>query len=127
MVSGWGGRSGGIVAGVFLLLFIGGVVSCTSSDDAPPLDQFLAAAFTGEEGALARAVVKYGDSTLLTEDLSVFVLTRPVVLDTTVDAGKGVVCYRVEAGAGVMRRQYRFCWKNDRLVGVADLGMVTDE
>ncbi len=90
------------------------------------MDAFLKEAFSGEEGALAHAVAKYGDSAMVSEELSIFLLTHPVVLDTVTEANE-TVCYRVEAEAGIQHRRYRFCWKGAQLVGVEDLGMVTDE
>ncbi len=109
-----------------VLLLLGGGACAPTKDAEPPLDAFLREAFTGEEGALAAAVVKYGDSSLLSEELSVFLLSNPIVEDT-LDNADGTVCYTLRVEAGITQRRYKVCWEGERLVSVEDEGMILDE
>ncbi len=95
------------------------------SANSPPLMDFLQEAFSGEEGALAAAVAKYGDSSIISDDLTIFLVTNPIVEDTFTQPN-GITCHHIRATAGITQRKYEICWQEGRLIKITDLGMVLE-
>jgi hypothetical protein len=71
----------------------------------------------GSSDNVANALKEFGKDSLATNDMEMFNLEQPKVIETNGN------CYLLRAKSGMTFRRYNLCWEGGKIVSVEDRGM----
>ncbi len=75
----------------------------------------------GSRDKIADALKNFGAPDLTTDDIELFDLKSPRVVEA--DDKDGSRCYTLEAESGLMIRSYVICWLKGQIISITDQGM----
>ncbi len=105
---------------VFLLMLTLAVFSCGSGEKVIPEMKAFMAEFDGTYQAVESALKKYAPG-VDDQDMDLYDLKNPKIVSTEEQGDQ--VCYTLEAKAGITIRTYILCWKDGKILSIADKGM----
>lgn len=96
------------------------VFGCGGGEKVIPEMKAFMGEFDGTYQAVEAALEKYAPG-VDDQDMDIYDLKSPKVVST--EDQDGQVCYTMEAKAGITIRTYVLCWKDGKILSIADKGM----